>query len=117
MRRRIFKTRSLDTADFEREPDLEGVVVEMGSLEVDEEERPFMVIDTGQRLVRVFHSSALKEAFDCAEKGDNIHLEYRGKVKLQGGKSFKRIAVQVWNDGEEEDDNEESQTSKSQSTE
>lgn len=110
MKVRKYKTRSTDTADFERQPDLEGIIVEQDVLLVDKKERPYMVIDTGQRLVRVFHSSALQEAFRLGTLGDSIRLEYQGRVKLAGAKSYKRFGVQVWT--EEGEDDEETETPK-----
>lgn len=105
MKVRKYKTRSVDTVDFERHPDLEGTVVEQDVLVVDDKERPFIIIDTSQRLVRVFHSSALDEAFKLAAIGDSIRIEYQGRVKLAGAKTYKRFGVQVWteeDDGQEE---------------
>ena len=106
MTKRVYKVRSVDSADWDRDPELEGTIKEFGSLAVDDKERPFMVIDTGMRKVRVFDSKALEEAFEKGEPGDHIRLEYRGKVKVQGGKTFKRFNVQVWTEEEGEGDEE-----------
>lgn len=106
---RKYKVRTLDTADFNRDPDLEGVIAEYGSIDVKGDERAFVVIDTGQRKVRVFHSTALKDAFEQGEPGDHIRIEFRGKVKIEGGHTFNRFQVQVWT---EEDDGEATQETK-----
>lgn len=96
MTKRVYKVRSLDTVDWNTNPDLEGLIVEYGSIEVKGEERAFMVIDTGQQKVRVFHSTALHEAFELGVQGDHIHIAFRGKVNIVGGHTFNRFQVQVW---------------------
>lgn len=93
---RKFKVRSLDTHDFNVEPDIEGTIVELGVLDVKGDDRTFMVIDTGQRLRRVFHSTGLNEAFELGTPGDHIAIEFHGKVTITGGHTFNRFQVQVW---------------------
>jgi hypothetical protein len=107
---RKYKLRSTDVWDEETQPILIGVVNSFEPLEVGDETRETMLIDTGTAVVRVWHSEALKEAFELAKAGDGIRLEFKGKIPLKGGKTFKRISVQVWEGGNLEEIRQEAET-------
>lgn len=100
---RKFKVRSEDVWDEEINPVLTGVIVRFEPFKVDKEERLTMLIDTGKALVRIWHSHALSEAFEVGKSGDGIRLEYQKTVPLKGGKTYKRISVQVWEGGDLEE--------------
>lgn len=103
--KRTYKTRSVDPHNWDEEPDIEGVITVLDTLLVDDEERSFMTVDTGQALTQVFHSHALTEAFNEAAVGDHIHIQYRGKVKTKkGGHTFNRFAVQLWTEEVEDEE-------------
>lgn len=91
-----FKTRSIDSVDFSVTPTVEGVVLGMDKLTVGEKDRAYMTIDTGANIAQVWYSHALSEAFELAAEGDNIKIEFHGKVKLKSGHSFNKFSVQVW---------------------
>ena len=93
---RKYKTRSIDTHDFLEDARLQGKIQVVEEIEVDEEKRMTMIIDTGDRLARIFKSKALEEAFDVAVKGDCISLHLLGIKPLKGAKTFKRFSVAVW---------------------
>lgn len=99
MATRKYKHRSIDIWNEEETPVLEGVVLAFEQMKVDKDERDTMSIDTLDGIYRVWHSSALDEAFSLAGVGDGIRLVYRGKVALSGGKTYKRISVAVWEKG------------------
>lgn len=104
---RKYKVKSVDVVDWETNSIVEGVITAYEPIKVGKEERVTMVIDTGQTRARVWHSHALKEAFDLGEVGDNIRIEFKGKVPLQGGHTFNRFSVSVWtgeSDAKEEKD-------------
>lgn len=107
---RKYKVRSLDTVDFNKTPELVGVIKEYGVVDVKGDERSFMTIDTGQRLVRVFHSTALNDAFELGEQGDHVRLVFHGKVSIQGGHTFNRFEVQVWTEEGTPDETQEEPT-------
>ena len=96
---RKYKHRSIDIWNEEEMPILEGVVLGFEDMEVDKEKRATMTIETLNGIFRVWHSSALEEGFKLGNKGDGIRLQYRGKVSLSGGKTYKRISVAVWEKG------------------
>lgn len=100
---RNYKVRSIDIWDEEAQPILTGVVVKFEEVEVDNEMRSTMLIDTGESIVRVWHSHALTEAFDLATPTDGIRIAFKGYAPLKGKKTFKRISVQVWEGGDLEE--------------
>lgn len=99
--------RSIDVWDIDRDPLIYGLVESFETLEVETkkglEERESMVVDTGSSRLRVWHSAALKEAFELAKPGFVVRLEHRGKVPIKGGQTFNRISVTVWESGDIED--------------
>lgn len=106
--KRTYKSRTTDPHDWDRTPEVEGVVMDKDILIVDDEERAFLNIDTGESISQVFHTHALTDAFNCAEVGDHIHIQYRGKIKTKKkGHTFSRFAVQVWTEGEDDESSEE----------
>ena len=101
---RNYKVRSVDTIDWNTTPDLEGVIVKYDVIDVKGEDRAVMIVDTGQRLVQVFHSKALEEGFHLGTPGDHIHMAFLGKVSITGGHTFNRFEIQVWTEQGEPDD-------------
>lgn len=104
---RRYKVKSIDAVDWEKTPLVEGKILNLEPMMVDDEERLTMIIDTGQTQVRVWQSKALDDAFTLGEVGDSIRIEFKGKVPLKGSKTFNRFSVAVWTG---EDDEAENQT-------
>lgn len=95
--------RSIDVWDEEKQPVIEGVIARSEEMEVDDEVRETFVIETPDGFVRIWHSGALKEAFELGKVGDGIRLHYKGRKALSGAKTFKRISVAVWKGGDIEE--------------
>lgn len=107
---RKYKHRSVTAHDFNREPELEGVITKFDELEVDKEMRRYCVVDTGHTTPMVFESHALKEVFEQGEEGDHVHIVFHGKKKLSGKKSFNKFSVELWTEEEGEEDDEETRS-------
>lgn len=103
---RKYKVKSIDVVDWEVDSIVEGRIVGFEEMKVKDDTRLTMVIDTEQTQVRVWHSKALSEAFELGTIGDNIRIQFKGKVPLSGGHTFNRFSVAVWTG---EDDAKESQ--------
>ena len=101
---RKYKVRTESPHNFDVEPVCEGRIVKFDKLEIDGEERLFMVVDTVHTLAQVFHSHGLTPAFDDGVVGDMIRVVFHGKKKLKGSKTFNRFSVQVWEFQEGVDD-------------
>jgi len=99
---RKYKHRSIDVHDFEHAPLLRGRVLRREPIQVDDEVRETLVIDTGVYMTRVFASAGLQEAFDVSTEGDCIEIRFLGRKALKGAKTFKRFSVQVWEGSLEE---------------
>ena len=95
---RKYKVRQASDHDFTAEPHLEGKIVQTGSLEIEGQKRPFLVVDTGTVLSRIYESKALEDAFRLAEIGDTLSITYTGEKDLGGGRTFKRFSVAVWSE-------------------
>ena len=106
---RTYKVRSIDTVDWNSTSDLEGVIEKYDVIDVKGKDRQVMIVDTGQRLVQVFHSKALDEGFQLGEPGDHIHMSFLGKVSISGGHTFNRFEIQVWTEEGTPDDQEETE--------
>lgn len=103
--KRTYKSRSVDPHDWDRVSDVRGIITAMGSLEVDDENRRYLIIDLEEGRAQVFHSHGLDEAFNLATVGDHIHIEYHGKTKTKKlGRSFNKFSVQLWTESEEDDE-------------
>lgn len=98
MAEKQYKLRTTSTHDFEREPTLEGRIVNMEPIQVGAKFRHSMVIDTGEAMARVFQSKALEEIWTKGELGDMVRLTYGGKKPLSEGRSFSRFSVLLWTD-------------------
>lgn len=101
---RKYKVRTESPHDFSLEPVCQGRIVKFDKLEIDDEERLYMVVDTFHTLAQVFHSFGLTEAFDDGVPGDMVRIVFHGKKKLKGAKSFNKFSVQVWEFQEGVDD-------------
>lgn len=97
---REYTHRSIDVWDEELQPIVEGVVTTIEPFKVDDEERDTLVIETPEGFLRIWHSGALKEAFELAVVGNGIRLVYKGRKAIGGNKTFKRISVAVWKKGD-----------------
>lgn len=93
---RKYKVKSIDVVDWEVNSVIEGVILDYETMKVKDDDRLTMVIDTGQTKARVWHSKALEEAFSLGVVGDNIRIEFKGKVPISGGHTFNRFSVAVW---------------------
>lgn len=100
MKERKFKVRSIDIWNEELQPILTGVIDKFETLKVGKDDRETMLIETGTAIIRVWHSHAVKDAFDLGEPGDGIRLHYQGTVPLAGAKTYRRVSVQVWVGGD-----------------
>jgi hypothetical protein len=93
---RKYKVRIPNTHDFESVPSITGIVVAFGEHDVKGERRAFVVLDSGESISRVYESKALEELFKSGDVGDHVKLTYSGEKDLGGGKSYKKISVEVW---------------------
>ena len=93
---RKFKVRNPTPHDFTSEPSLTGKVVAFGSIEIEDEEREMVLIDTGATISQVYRTKALEDVFTKAAIGDTVELIYGGEKELGGGRSFKKFSVAVW---------------------
>lgn len=110
---RKYKVKSIDVVDWEEDSVVEGRIVGYEEIQVKDDTRLTMVIDTKQAQVRVWHSKALTEAFDLGEVGDNIRIQFKGKVLLSGGHHFNRFSVAVWTGENDEKESQEPKEVKS----
>lgn len=93
---RKYKHRSEVDANFDKTPIVEGKVVEFRHLPEDQDKRRFVVLDTPDALVRVYETKGLEEAFNAAEIGDYMRIEFIEKVAIKGSKTFNRFNASVW---------------------
>lgn len=98
MSEKRYKLRTVSSHDFERDPILEGRIVDMDPIDVEGSERRSIVVDSGDAMARVFESKALEEIWDLGELGDMVKLTFGGKKPLPGGHSFSRFSVVLWSD-------------------
>ena len=91
-----FKTRSTRNANWDTMPLVEGVMVEKGSHKDDKRDAPFIVVDSGVSLIRIYESKDLEEVFGCVKVGDHVRIEFLETVQLPGGKRFTRFDSSVW---------------------
>ncbi len=98
MAERQYKLRTISSHDFERDPVLEGRIVDMQPILVGDKSRQSIVIDTGDAMSRVFESKALEEIWGLGECGDMVKISFGGKKPLPEGRSFARFSVLLWSD-------------------
>lgn len=91
-----YKTRSVRNADFDRWPIVKGRMVEKGVHKDDKRDAPFIVVDTGTSLVRIYESKDLEELFSVVEVGDGVRVEFLEMVALEGGRKFRRFDSSCW---------------------
>lgn len=98
MTERRYKLRTVSSHDFERDPVLEGRIVDMDPIDVEGSERKSIIVDTGDAMARVFESKALEEIWVVGDLGDMVKLTFGGKKPLPGGHTFSRFSVVLWSD-------------------
>jgi hypothetical protein len=97
--------------DFNKQKTLTGVVVDHGSFKQDQDytdnkgkkktrvvDRRTLTIKNGKILSTVSESAGTKGLFDMgfkALKGKTVFIQFLGKKKLKGGRSFNQYAVGV----------------------
>lgn|SRR5574341_289559 len=91
-----YKHRSRVDADWERSRVVEGVLVGIEKLPASAGERRFMVLDTGESLIRVYESKDLEECFAASEPGDHVRIEFLDKIDLDGGRTLNKFNASVW---------------------
>ena len=91
-----FKTRSTRNANWDTMPVVEGVMTEKGAHKDDKRDAPFIVVDSGVSLIRIYESKDLEEVFNLARVGDHVRVEFLESVNLAGGKRFTRFDSSVW---------------------
>ncbi|MCP4901012.1 MAG: hypothetical protein GY906_28925 [bacterium] len=91
-----FKTRSIRTAKWDVMPVVRGKVVEKGEHVDDKRPAPFIVVDTGVSLVRVYQSKDLDELFSVVEVGDSASIEFLEMVALEKGRRFRSFDASCW---------------------
>ena len=93
---RKYKTRSKVDVQWVPGLNIEGKIVEFGTLPESAESRRFMVVDTAETLYRIYESKDLEEAFKLAEIGDSISVTFIGKKSIKGNKSFSSFNTRLW---------------------
>lgn len=96
MSERQYKVRTTDDVAWSDGLNVTGVVTDLGHLEIDGKRRPFVVVDTGGTLARVFHSEALDDVFKQAARGDSVSLTALPMVKTKAGRTYRPFSVQLW---------------------
>ena len=91
-----YKFRTVDTIVWKDGMVVTGTIAELGSMEIEGNQRKFMIGDTGTALCRVFEAAGLEDAWEHATVGDSINIENHGLKPTKGGRSFRQFAVQVW---------------------
>ena len=96
---RQFKYRSRYTANWERIPKVEGVVLEKGRQKLKDRTASFLKVQAEDGEVTVFESAGLADLFKVAEIGDSVSIEYLGTVQTQAGRDFRQFRSAVWTEG------------------
>lgn len=95
---RTYKTRTAVDQDFKVEAVVEGVVSAIDHFMDGDQERRFLLIDTGSSLRRVYQSKALDDVFAQVVVGDGVRIEYKGEKALDGGKRFHIYDAALWSE-------------------
>ena len=93
---RKYLVRNPTDHDFTTTPKVEGKIVQIGSIEIEGKDRPFVVIETDKGLSRVFESKAKEDLFAVAKVGLSCSIVYQGEKDLGSGRSFQKFSVEVW---------------------
>jgi hypothetical protein len=92
------------TFPFENEGDvIEGVFKGVREVEQDSLNDPgkkvmrncYSITDDNGKDWSVWESAAIATGMESAKEGDYVHIEFKGKVPMDGGRSFKQFLVQI----------------------
>ena len=75
--------------DFDVEKTLEGKVIEIKTVEIEDGERRVMLLATTVGLRCLWESYMLTQLFDTVKKGKMVLVHYRGKKKIKGRKTMR----------------------------
>ncbi len=94
---RKYKLRSEDVHDWDSIPEVEGQIAKLDSQKIEDDDRRFMLIDTGGYVARAYETGALEELFNCAAVGDCVKLVFLGMTRTKkAGRKFRRFSFQLW---------------------
>lgn len=93
---RKYLVRNPTDHDFVTTPKVEGKIVQVGTIEIEGKDRPFIVVETEKGLSRVFESKAKEDLFSQAKVGRFCSIVYQGEKDLGSGRTFQKFSVEVW---------------------
>lgn len=94
---RRYKVRSEDVHDWDAIPEVEGQIAKLDTQKIEDDDRRFMLVDTGGYVARVYETAALEELFNQAVEGDCVRLVFlRMTQTKKAGRKFRRFSFQLW---------------------
>jgi hypothetical protein len=87
----------MTSADWDRLPRLVGCIAGRGEMEVEGKTRPFLTVDAGHAIYRVWFNAGLSDVFADGVVGDYVDIVPLPKIPIKGGRTFRPFKVALFN--------------------
>jgi hypothetical protein len=93
---KAYKYKSRVVANWDRIPKVEGRVVEKGSVKIENKDRAYLLVNTDEGEVQVFHSAGLDDLFTASSLGDFVSIEFLAMVTTKKDRRFRQFRASCW---------------------